>query len=96
MPVCLTRCVFSGAYDDSAIVAIPTLAEKRQTAGVNFYLRGLETRSFKDATPNSAGNYTEKYEGQVSNGVGEGVWGALPVIVEGEFEYTATLELHIQ
>jgi hypothetical protein len=32
----------------------------------------------------------------VSNGVGEGVWGALPVIVEGEFEYTATLELHIQ
>jgi hypothetical protein len=96
MPVCLTRCVFSGAYDDSAIVAIPTLAEKRQTAGVNFYLRGLETRSFKDATPNSAGNYTEKYEGQVSNGVGEGVWGALPVIVEGEVEYTATLELHIQ
>lgn len=77
------------AYNDTAI----TVISNRQPAGMDFYLSGLETRTFIDSQPSSSGSYRETYQGQVSNGVGEGVYNGTPMIIEGTFEYTVVLNL---
>lgn len=76
------------AYNDSAVTAI----SNRPPAGVDFYLRGLETRTFIDSTPNKFGDYTQSYTGKMTNGAGEGVWNGTTMIIEGELEYQASLK----
>ena len=77
------------SYHDSAITTISS----RPTAGIDFYILGLETRTFTDSTPTSSGYFTQTYNGQVSNGVGEGIWNGAPVIIEGGVQYTVVLQL---
>ena len=77
------------AYNDSAITTIPD----RPTVGIDFYVFGLETRTFNDSAPTSAGYFTRTYHSQVSNGVGEGIWNGMPMLIEGGFQYSVVLQL---
>lgn len=76
-------------YNDLAVSAIPG----RAVVGVDFYVRGLDTRKYTDSTPNTSGVYTEIINSQVVNGLGEGIYQGTPILVTGGFGYSGVATL---